>query len=147
MSRHSHSRILVHFVWGTHNHQKLMTKELRFRLNDYLGEYATNQDVRRITSYVNIDHVHFLADIPTSKSIADIVKLLKGASSRWINQQDDQWMKFAWGRGYGAFSVSESTLKQVILYINNQKEHHRNRTFREEYDLFIERYHVELGNR
>jgi hypothetical protein len=68
-------------------------------------------------NYVNADHVHALVDLPTAFSIGELMQLLKGSSSHWINANDIMTGKFAWGRGYGAFSVSESNVDQVARYI------------------------------
>jgi putative transposase len=89
---------------------------------------------------VNADHVHALIDFPTAFSIEELMQLLKGSSSHWINANDIMTGKFAWGRGYGAFSVSESNVDQVARYIAHQGEHHRMRPFAEELRGFIDRH-------
>ncbi|HEY2680477.1 MAG TPA: transposase [Candidatus Udaeobacter sp.] len=91
-------------------------------------------------NFVNPDHVHALIDLPTALSIEKVVQLLKGSSSHWINSSDLLTGKFAWGRGYGAFSVSQSNVDQVAGYIADQEEHHRLKTFTEELREFIDRH-------
>jgi len=91
-------------------------------------------------NYVNADHTHAVIDLPTNFSIEDVLHLFKGSSSHWINQNDFLKTKFSWGRGYGAFSVSESNLEKTVRYIANQEEHHRRKTFEEEYEEFIKAY-------
>ena len=91
-------------------------------------------------NHVNADHVHLLIDLPTSLSIEELIQLLKGSSSHWINANNIIIGKFAWGRGYGAFSVSESNVDQVARYIAQQEEHHRVRTFAAELREFIDRH-------
>jgi putative transposase len=91
-------------------------------------------------NYVNADHVHVLVDLPTAMSIEQLAQLLKGSSSHWINSNDVLIGKFAWGRGYGAFSVSESRIADVSAYIAGQEEHHRIRTFSEELAEFVQRH-------
>src|SRR5205814_4348202 len=91
-------------------------------------------------NYVNADHVHALVDLPTSLSIKELTQFLKGSSSHRSNSNDIITGKFAWGRGYGAFSVSESNVDQVARYIAHQEEHHRVRTFAEELREFIDRH-------
>ena len=91
-------------------------------------------------NYVNADHVHALIDLPTVFPIEKAVKLLKGSSSYWINQNKLTKTKFAWSRGYGAFSVSESVMPEVVKYINEQEKHHKKRAFLEEYKDFIKAY-------
>ena len=94
-------------------------------------------------NFVNPDHVHALIDLPTGLSIEELVQLLKGSSSYWINEQNLVAGKFGWGRGYGVFSVSESGVAEVCAYIAGQEEHHRKRSFTEELKLFVERYGLE----
>jgi REP element-mobilizing transposase RayT len=91
-------------------------------------------------NYVNADHVHALIDLPTGLSIEELMQLLKGSSSHWINANNVLTGKFAWGRGYGAFSVSESNVARVAAYIAGQEEHHRVRGFAEELGEFLDRH-------
>ena len=140
MSAHSYSRCWVHLIWGTLNREKLLNKTAAARVSQYLNDYAGSKGVYMKINYVNADHVHVLIDLPTALSIEQLTQLLKGSSSHWINSHDIITGKFAWGRGYGAFSVSESNADQVARYISNQEEHHRVRTFSEELKEFIERH-------
>ena len=94
-------------------------------------------------NYVNPEHAHALIDLPTQYSIEEIFKLIKGASSHWINQNRLVKGKFFWGRGYGVFSVSQSSVAHVARYIEAQEKHHRKRTFLEEYQHMIRRYGLE----
>jgi putative transposase len=140
LRRSSYSRCWIHVIWGTLNREKLLNKRAAADLSRYLGEYAEKQGVYMKINYVNADHVHSLIDLPTAFSIEKLMQLLKGSSSHWINSNDVISGKFAWGRGYGAFSVSESSVNQVARYIANQKEHHHVRTFAEELKEFIDRH-------
>ncbi len=105
-----------------------------------MDDYAESKGVYVKINYVNADHVHALVDLPTGLSIEELMQLLKGASSHWINSNNVVTGKFAWGRGYGAFSVSESNVGQVARYIADQEEHHRVRTFAKELREFIDRH-------
>ena len=91
-------------------------------------------------NFVNPDHVHALIDLPTGFSMEKVVQLLKGSSSHWVNSNDLVAGKFAWSRGYGAFSVSHSNVDAVARYIADQEEHHRVRTFTDELREFIDRH-------
>jgi len=91
-------------------------------------------------NFVNADHVHALIDLPTDYTIEEAAQLFKGSSSHWINDERLVNGRFHWGRGYGIFSVSESHLDRVCKYIANQEEHHRRRTFDEEFRIFVERH-------
>ncbi len=95
------------------------------------------------TNYVNADHVHAVIDLPTTHSIEEAIKLRKGASSHWINKNAITRGKFSWGRGYGAFSVSQSSINKVVAYIRKQEEHHRAKSFTEEYEEFLKAYELE----
>jgi len=91
-------------------------------------------------NFVNPEHVHALVDLPTDLRIEDMVQLFKGSSSHWINQSDVVKSKFAWGRGYGVFSVSHSAIGEVAKYIAGQEDHHRKRSFSQELERLVERY-------
>ncbi|HEU0050234.1 MAG TPA: transposase [Nitrososphaera sp.] len=91
-------------------------------------------------NYVNPDHVHVLVDLPTKLNIEEMMQLLKGSSSHWINENKLLGTRFGWGRGYGAFSVSHSGIGEVTNYIATQEEHHRKRSFSQELKLLVERY-------
>ena len=94
-------------------------------------------------NYVNPEHVHALIDLPTNKSIEEAIKLFKGSSSHWINENRLLRGRFAWGRGYGAFSVSHSDVDRVAAYIAGQEQHHRKKSFSAEFQLFVEKYELE----
>jgi len=94
-------------------------------------------------NYFNADHTHTLIDLPTSVSIEQVIHLFKGSSSYWLNENGLVKGRFAWGKGYGAFSVSHSDVVRVAGYIARQEEHHRTKSFAEEYELFIKRHGLE----
>jgi REP element-mobilizing transposase RayT len=94
-------------------------------------------------NFFNADHTHALIDLPTNLTIEQTVQLLKGSSSHWINEQRMLRGRFVWGRGYGAFSVSQSDVERVAKYIATEDEPHRKKTLDEEYRIFIKRYGLE----
>jgi putative transposase len=132
-------------IWGTLNREKVLNREPAERVSRFLNEYARNKDIYMKSNFVNTDHVHVLVDLPTSLSIEELAQLLKGSSSHWINENDLVPGKFAWGRGYAAFSVSESNVNQVTTYIAGQREHHRVRSFAEEFKEFANRHGLNLA--
>ena len=143
---HSYSRCWIHLIWGTLNREKLLNKDAAPRLSRHLAEYADTKGVYMKINYINADHVHALIDLPTNMSIEELVQLLKGSSSHRVNANRILPGKFARGRGYGAFSVSESNVIQVGAYIAGQEEHHRVRTFADELREFIERHGLRWQN-
>jgi REP element-mobilizing transposase RayT len=127
-------------VWGTVERRPLLSKGPASRVSAYLTEYASDKGIYMKINYVNSDHVHVLVDLPTNIAIEDMMQLFKGSSSHWINQNNLISGKFAWGRGYGVFSVSHSGVAEAARYIATQEEHHRIRAFVEELQLLVERY-------
>jgi REP element-mobilizing transposase RayT len=91
--------------------------------------------------------VHLAIRISRTLTIAQLVEELKTSSSKWLKAQSSGWTHFAWQNGYGAFSVSPSDLDVLTNYIDSQEEHHRTRTFQEEYRAFLKRYGVEFDER
>ncbi|MBI5661049.1 MAG: IS200/IS605 family transposase [Ignavibacterium album] len=140
MSLHSYSKCWLHIIFGTLNKEKILHKEARVKLSEYFYEYSKEKNIYMKINYVNADHTHLLIDLPTSLSIEEVLQLYKGSSSNWINKSDLLNTKFSWGRGYGVFSVSESAVGRVCEYISNQGEHHRVKSFTEEYKEFITKY-------
>ena len=121
----------------------MLDKSAASKLSAYLPGYAKEKGIYMKINFVNADHVHALIDMPTNLSIEELMQLLKGSSSHWVNEQNLVAGKFSWGRGYGVFSVSESVVAEVANYVANQEEHHRKRNFTEELKLFVERYGLE----
>ena len=93
------------------------------------------------------DHAHLLFDLARTISISQAVEDVKKSSSKWIKTQGPEFAGFAWQAGYGAFAVSESNVETVRAYIANQREHHRTKTFQEEYRAFLERHNVAFDER
>jgi len=106
MSIHSYTKCWLHFIWNTKNHERIIKNEAALKISKYLYSYAEEHSIYMAINYVNMEHVHILLDLPSSKTIEDMAKLLKGSSSFWINKERIINNKFSWGRGYGAFSVS-----------------------------------------
>ena len=145
MSLHSYSRMWIHLIWATHKRQKNINQAARSKLSEYLYEYSNEKRIYMKINFVNTEHVHALIDLPTNKTVEDVMHLIKGASSNWMNKNKFIGSNFAWGRGYGAFSVSQSGIDSVCKYISEQEEHHKKKTFSEEYEEFIKKYGLTLN--
>jgi len=120
--------------------ERMLPKAAAAKVSGFLSEYAEEKGIYMKINFVNADHVHALIDLPTALAMEDVLQLLKGGSSFWINENNLVQGKFSWGRGYGAFSVSQSNVAEVARYIAGQEEHHRHVPFMEEYQKFVERY-------
>jgi REP element-mobilizing transposase RayT len=143
MSTHSFSRCWLHLIWETLGREPMLDKRAAAKVSVNLSEYSTEKGIYMRINFFNAEHTHALIDLPTNLTIEQVIQLLKGSSSHWINENRLVKGRFAWGRGYGAFSVSHSDIDRVSNYIANQGEHHRKRTFQDEYELFVKRYGLE----
>ena len=143
MSTHSYSRLWIHLIWETLRREPMLDKRAATLASTNLTNYSREKNIYMKINFFNADHTHALIDLPTDYSIEKVIQLLKGSSSHWINEQKLIRGNFAWGRGFGAFSVSHSDVGRVASYIANQEEHHRKWTYAEEYALFVKRYGLE----
>lgn len=145
---HSLTKIWIHGIFGTKERIPLIKSSYEKELHNFVKnklEADLDCKVRIINGIA--DHIHILFLLSPNLSIKDIFKNIKGSSSHWINQNDFIKQKFAWQTGYGAFSVSESKLKEVENYIRNQKEHHKKISYVEEVELFMKKYGLKFTNR
>ncbi len=135
-----HNNTLIHLVWATKGRNPLINQDIRPNLLDHIRSNAKEKGI--FIDYINChyDHVHCLISLRVDQNISTVVKLIKGESSHWINQQKIIPKKFAWQYEYFAVSVSESGKERVRCYIRNQDEHHRKKTFQDEYDEFFKRF-------
>ncbi len=135
-------------MFSTKERQSIIKENFEQRLYNHIKENL----IAHFKCYVKAingtdNHIHILFLLNHNHSIQEIFHYIKGESSHWINQNDLIAIKFAWQIGYGAFSVGESNIDAVEKYIANQKEHHRRKTFAEEYDLLLQKYKIDLGDR
>ena len=93
------------------------------------------------------DHIHILTSLPKTICLSDYIRDIKSGSSKWLKTRGTQYLHFEWQEGYGAFSVSPSLLAKTAKYIQNQTEHHKKRTFAEEYKMFLEASHIEYDEK
>ena len=141
---HSYIKVWIHIVFTTKNIQPIIFSSFEEKLYSHIREHVENDFQCPIIAINGMtDHIHILMRLTQHIAIKDILKNIKGESSHWINQQDFTRTKFAWQTGYGVFSVSESMVDAVKQYIQNQKEHHRLKTFIEEYEEFMLQYNTE----
>ncbi len=125
-------KIWIHLIWCTKNRQPLLKKPFRPKVLNHIKKEATSVGIRSDAINGIEDHVHCLISLNPKYAISDVVNKLKGESSHWINFNDFLAVKFAWQRGYSAFSVSESNVDRVRKYILSQEEHHKKHSFQEE---------------
>ena len=140
----TYTQIYIQIVFCVRGRQCLISKDYKEELQKYITGIIQNRNTKLLAIHCMPDHVHIFIGIKPTTLLADLVRDIKAASSKWIN--DKKWIKgkFSWQEGYGAFSYSHSQLNDVINYINNQEEHHKSKTFGEEYDEFINKYEFRI---
>ena len=144
---HSYVSNLMHCTFSTKDRYPAIDSELESRLWPYLGGIAKENRMKALAIGGTTDHLHALLSLPGMMSFAKAVQLIKGGSSKWINDTFPGTKKFEWQEGYGAFSVSASQVPKTIAYINNQKEHHRKKTFQEEFLELLTKHGIEYDQR
>ena len=139
----SYVKIWIHCVWGTKNRVHFLNKENKWEIIDHIRSNAKEKGI--FLDHINGDkqHLHGLISLTAKQSIAEVIQLIKGESSFWINKNKIVKGDFHWADDYFAVSVGESQVASVRDYIKNQEEHHRRKTWEEECDEFMKKYGFE----
>jgi len=144
---HTFANALFHCVFSTKGRRQLITTSLQERLWPFMGGIARENGAKALAVGGIEDHVHLLLSLATTLSIAQALQQIKGASSKWIHDTFPEHRDFAWQEGYGAFSIGVSQVAHTLSYIRSQAEHHRNRTFQEEFIAFLKKHGIEYDER
>lgn len=136
-----------HLVFSTKHRQPLIDDAWQQRLFDYIGGIMRSQGGVLLAAGGMPDHVHLLAAISKSVAITDAIRDIKTNSSKWVHETIFNQSDFAWQAGYGAFTASFSGLDPLRSYLREQKEHHRIRTFQEEFLELLRRHEIEFDER
>jgi len=136
-----------HIVFSTKNRVPLIDPELAPRLYGYIGGVVQNMRGSLIAAGGMPDHIHLIISLGKTMATAGTVRSVKSNSSGWIHDTFPDMHQFAWQTGYGAFAVSYSNLDHVRDYVANQQEHHRARTFKEEFLALLKRHNIEYDER
>ncbi len=139
--------LYYHFIFSTKNRIHWITPKIEQRLWAYLGGIARKHKMTALQIGGFADHIHMLIIAPATLSPSQIMKFLKGDSSKWLHEIFGNFRKFAWQDGYGAFTVGKSQLTELIDYIKNQREHHRVKSFQEEYLEFLRKNGIPYDER
>jgi putative transposase len=137
-------RIWLHIVWSTKKRKRLLEKERRQDLFAHIKDNGIQKGIYMDTVNGHIDHVHCLVSLKATQDVSGIVQLIKGESSYWANREKLFSGRLEWQDDYFAVSVSESGVAAVRAYINNQEEHHKKKTFMEEYEDFMKKYGFDI---
>lgn len=138
------SQIYIQVVFAVKGRKALISPEWEAELYKYITGIVTNKKQKLYAINGMPDHIHILVSIRPSCCLSDLVREIKKASNSYINSSNFTQEKFEWQEGFGAFSYSQSALPNVIKYIENQKLHHKAKSFKEEYLNFLEKYQIEF---
>jgi len=141
------SQLLIHIVFSPYNREALLRKSQREELYSYMSGTITQKKHKSLIINGMPDHTHILIGLNPAMSISDLVRDIKRSSSIFINEK--KWFagNFNWQEGYGVFSYSRSQLDDIYKYIQNQEEHHKKVSFREEYLGILKTFDVEYDER
>jgi putative transposase len=141
------SKVVIHFIFSTKDRYPWLNAEIRPRVHAYLATICGDAGAEPLRIGGVADHVHVVTTLPRALSQADLLEGVKKKSSKWIKGFAPDCRSFYWQRGYAAFSVSPSQLDSVLAYVEDQEEHHRSRSFQEEYREFLRKHGVECDER
>jgi REP element-mobilizing transposase RayT len=139
----TYSQISIHAVFAVKGRENFITRDWRDELHRYISGIITENNAKSLAVGGWKDHVHIFFGMPVTTCIADFMSIIKASSSKWINEKRFVKGKFQWQSGYGAFSYSKSQRDGVIKYIMTQEDHHRIKTFKEEYLKMLADFAVE----
>ena len=137
------TNLLYHIVFSTKDREPLILPEIREDLHRYIGGILKGEGGVPLEIGGMSDHIHMAIKLRPIHALSDIMKKVKGNSSKWLNEQNRLTSRFSWQDGYGAFSVSESQISTVIRYVREQAKHHRRQTFKDEFIRILEHHRVE----
>ena len=143
----TYTQIYLQFVFAVQNRFSLIQKEWKDELYKYITGIVQNNKHKLIAINGMPNHLHIFVGYKPHQLVPDLLKDIKGSSSGWINNKKLVKGKFQWQEGYGAFSYSRSQIDIVAKYIHNQEEHHRRKSFREEYLGFLKQFNVSFDEK
>jgi REP element-mobilizing transposase RayT len=144
----TYSQMHVQLVFAVKNHQSsFIRKEHKDEIEKYITGIITNNHCKLLAIYCNPDHVHILIGSRPNVRLSDLVRKIKSSSSKFIHEKWDRNKHFAWQEGYGVFTYSRSQVDSVIKYILDQEEHHRKKTFREEYIHMLKKSRIDFDEK
>ena len=143
-NRMGYTKMWIHLVWATKKREPVLGKSIQVKIFSHIKENANAKNIHIDFINGHVDHIHILISLNPDQTLANIIQLIKGESSYWINKNKLTPQKFEWQDDYFAVSVSESGVNKVREYIKQQEEHHMKKTFQQEYDEFMKIYGFEF---
>lgn len=143
----TYTKLYIQFVFAVQNRRSLIRPEWEEELYKYITGIIQNKSHKMIAINGMPDHLHMFIGFQPVDHMSELIKVVKGESTKWIKEQGYADGSFKWQAGYGAFSYSRSHIDRVYHYIQNQKEHHRKKSFREEYIELLKKFDVDYDER
>jgi len=141
------AKIYLHLIFSTKNRERSLPDDVRDDLHSYMGGILHGLGCSPIEINTEPDHAHVLFVMTRTETISNVVGQLKKSSNDWLRNRDPQFRHFYWQGGYGVFSVSQSAVEEVRQYIRDQREHHKQISFQDEFRTFLKRYEMEFDER
>jgi len=143
----TYSQLYIQIVFVVKNRQALIKEDWEERLYQYITGVVQNKGQKMLAINGVSNHIHIFINIKPNCNISDLVREIKKSSNKFINENNFTPFKFQWQEGYGVFSYSHSHIDRVAKYVMNQKEHHRKKTFKEEYIEMLQKMNVDYDNK
>ena len=141
------ANLVYHVIFSTKNRESLILPNIRDELYRYIGGITKGEGGVLLRIGGMPDHIHMVIKLKPVHSLSYILQKIKGNSSKWINETNRTAIRFSWQSGFGAFTVSESQIPVVIRYVKEQENHHRKRSFKDEFVEILERHRVNYDER
>lgn len=141
----TYTQLYIQFVFAVNGRKNLIKETFRDELEKLMCSIVTNHKCKTYAIYCNPDHTHIFVGMHPAISPSKLMEQVKSGSSKWINDKTFILGKFNWQDGFGAFTYSKSHIDKVVKYVLNQPEHHKKRSFKEEYLLLLEKFEVEYN--
>ena len=143
----TYSALYYHFIWSTKNRAPLIPMSLETKMHAYINGIVKSKGGTVLQVGGMPDHIHLLVRLKPDQSVPELIKIIKTTSGKWLKEADSSLGDFYWQKGYGAFSVSKSQTDSVQEYIMNQHEHHKYRSFKDEWLAFLQKHGVEYDEK
>jgi putative transposase len=140
-------QVYIQAVFAVKYREALITKECKSKILSLIGNLINETGCKTIIVNGTEDHVHCFLGLKPTVSISELMKVIKGKSSKYINDHQLTKFRFEWQEGYGVFSYSQSHIDAVYKYIQNQEEHHKRQNFQDEYLSFLDKFKIPFDER
>ena len=141
------SKVYVHITFSTKNRDELIDDRIKDSLFEYIGGICRKLECNPLKVGGHRDHIHILCLLSRKIAQMTLLEEVKRQSSKWIKTKGEEYKNFYWQNGYGIFSVNPAQTDVVVKYIANQQDHHKKKTFQDEFRAFLKKYDVEYDER